>query len=62
MEPIVKIETEWSEEPATGEPCSACKEAIYSAVNVLNISVNGKIVDSYTRVCNACKELIKNGL
>lgn len=59
---LVKIETEWIEEPATGEPCTSCKEAIYSAVNVLNVSVNGKVVDATTRVCNACKELLKDGL
>lgn len=62
MEPIVKIETEWSEEAATGELCKACNEPIYSPVNVLAVSVNGKVVDATTRVCNACKELIKDGL
>lgn len=62
MEPLVKIETVWSEEAATGELCKGCNEPIYSGVNILSVMVNGKVVDSTTRVCNSCYYVIKDGI
>lgn len=59
MDAIVKIETIWVKEDATGEKCASCDEPIYSKANALYIIVNNKTTDLNTRVCDSCFELIK---
>lgn len=59
MEPLVKIETLWVQEDATGEPCFNCGELIYSKTNALYIRINDKTIDTDTRVCDSCFDLIK---
>lgn len=56
---LINFETEWKEENPTGEPCSVCLEPIFSKMHVLNVTCNGKVVDSCTTVCSSCYELVK---